>query len=281
MNEPADSSGRPWVLLVPLVTLVWGAYSVRVSRPDFEVAMQRAHQLWRVGAYEAAVGAYLELADTPGSGRWAAQALLEAARISYQNLDQQATAVHLLQRLITSFPGEPLAVRAHLLLAEIYANSLGDLGQAVEHWRDALGGGLSPEERLEVEFRLADVQFAEGRQADALAAFQQLAADPEAEPGLRCRAWFRIGTLLQLQREHEAAVAVFRKILADGDCRIDHVQASLAMIESLDVLDRLDEAIETAKNINPEEYPAESLRRLIERLEQKQSYYKQELWDSY
>ncbi|GAB4229938.1 MAG: hypothetical protein Kow00109_01480 [Acidobacteriota bacterium] len=262
-------------MLVPLVVFAGAVYEVRRGRADEVVALERAKNLWRAGAYEEAVAAYEVLWTRVRKSRWAPRALLEAGRICYLNLRDPARAAKLLERLVDEYPRATEAGSAHLWLAEIYSGAFQDTAAAARHWEAALEGSLAPLERLQTRFRLAEAAFNEGRFEEALAGFQRLVEDPELPGSLRCQAWLRIGTVLQLRREDEEALVTYRKILEDAACESIRVQATLALIESLEYLNRLDEAIETAANISPEEYPADKLRRLVERLKLKQAYYGQ------
>lgn len=260
---------------MPLVAFAGAVYEVRQGRADEVVALERAKNLWRAGAYEEAVAAYEGLWARAPKSKWAPRALLEAGRICYLNLRDPARAVNLLERLVESYPRATEGGPAHLWLGEIYAGAFQDQAAAVRHWEAALEGSLSSLERLQTRFRLADAAFEGGRFEESLAGFQRLVEDPELPGSLRCQAWLRIGTVLQLRREDEEALATYRKILEDPACESIRVQATLALIESLEYLNRLDEAIEIAGNISPEEYPADKLRRLVERLKLKQAYYGQ------
>jgi TolA-binding protein len=270
-----------WVLLLPILSFVIGSWYFRSDRSDLKVAMERARDSWRSGAYEEAIQAYLALQSRHPDGEFAPDCLWEAATIYYYNLYDISNAMHYFERLIAEYPQSRQALQSHLKLAEIFDLELNELGSAVDHWEQALQGDLDPETRREVEFKVADAHFRSGRFADAYEEFEKIAASKHADKHTRNEAKLRLGAILQLRKDYPGSIEQFQQVLSSVPCSDCRLQAQLSLIESYEFLDRLPEAIETVKNISPDDYPSEKRQELLDRLLAKRKYYEPGLWNGH
>ena len=262
-----------WVLLLPILSFVVGTWYFRIDRSDLKVALERARDFWRSGAYEEAIDAYSNLQAQNPASQLAPECLWEIATIYYYNLYDISNAMHYFERLIDEYPESPRCLESHLRLAEIYERELNESSSAVSHWEEALRLGLDVEGQRELEFKIADAHFRMSEFDQAYAGFEKLASADDVEPHLGQQARIRMGMLLELSKDYEGAIRLFEEVLAGksfNDCRL---QAQLELIECYEALDRLSDAIEAAKNISPEDYPSDKRDELLGRLTAKRRYY--------
>lgn len=270
-----------WVLLLPILSFIVGSWYFRSDRSDLKVALERARDSWRSGAYEEAVKAYLTLQSKHPDSEFAPDCLWEAATIYYYNLYDISNAMHFFERLIVEYPQSRQALESHLKLAEIFNLELNELGSAVDHWEQALKGDLDAETRREIEFKVADAHFRSGRFDDANEEFEKIAGLENADKHTRNEAKLRLGAILQLRKDYLGSIERFRQVLSSNPCSDCRLQAQLNLIESYEFLDRLPEAIETVKNISPDDYPSENRQELLDRLLAKRKYYEPGLWNGH
>jgi tetratricopeptide (TPR) repeat protein len=262
-----------WVLLLPILSFVVGTWYFRTDRSDLKVALERARDFWRSGAYEEAIDAYSALQARNPASEFAPECLWEIATIYYHNLYDISNAMHYFERLIDEYPESPRCLESHLRLAEIYERELNELNSAVSHWEEALQLGLGLEGQRELEFKIADAHFKMSDFDQAFAGFENLAAAEDVDPHLANQARVRMGMLLELSKDYEGAIRLFENALAAKPCKDCRLQAQLGLIECYEALDRLSDAIEVAKTISPEDYPSDKRDELLGRLTAKRRYY--------
>lgn len=270
-----------WVLLLPILSFVIGAWYFRSDRADLKVALERARECWRSGAYDDAANSYIALQSENPDSAFAPSCLWEAATIYYYNLYDISNAMHYFEKLIVEYPHSRQALESHLKLAEIFDLELNELGSAIDHWEQALEGDLAPETRHDIEFKVADAHFRSGRFDDAFEEFQKIASSPDIAPHTVHEGELRLGAILQLRKDFQGSIDQFQKVLSSNPCSDCRLQAQLGLIESYEFLDRLPEAIETVKNISPDDYPSERRQELLDRLLAKRKYYEPALWNGH
>ncbi|MFZ0430698.1 MAG: tetratricopeptide repeat protein [Acidobacteriota bacterium] len=270
-----------WVLLLPILSFVIGSWYFQSDRADLKVALERARESWRSGAYDEAIGAYLSLQSRYPNSEFAPDCLWEVATIYYYNLYDISNAMHFFERLITEYPQSREALDSHLKLAEIFNLELNELGSAIDHWEQALRGDLDPGTRREIEFKVADAHFRSGRFDEAFEEFEKIAASKGADLHTIEEARLRMAAILQLRKDYQGSIDKFQEVLGSNPCADCRLQAQLGLIESYEFLDRLPEAIETVKNISADDYPAERRQELLDRLLAKRKYYEPGLWDGH
>jgi tetratricopeptide (TPR) repeat protein len=262
-----------WVLLLPILSFVVGTWYFRSDRSDVKVAMERARDSWRSGAYEEAIEAYSNLQSRNPSSALAPECLWEIATIYYYNLYDISNAMHYFDRVIDEYPRSPLCQQSHLKLAEIFERELNEPNSAVKHWEAALKLGMDSAEEQEVEFRIADAEFKMNELDEAFVGFEQLAQSSDTDHHLAQQSKIRLGILLELSKDYEGAIRQFSGVLGADPCKDCRLQAQLELIECYEALDRLGDAIAAAKNISPEDYPSDKRDELLDRLTAKQRYY--------
>ncbi len=262
-----------WVLLLPILSFVVGTWYFRSDRSDVKVAMERARDFWRSGAYEEAIEAYTNLQSRNPSSELAPECLWEIATIYYYNLYDISNAMHYFERVVDEYPRSRLCLESHLKLAEIFERELNEPNSAVHQWEDALKLGMDADEEHEIEFKIADAQFKMNELDEAYAGFEQLAQGEDTGHHLAQQSRVRMGILLELSKDYEGAIRQFTGILAAGPCKDCRLQAQLELIECYEALDRLGDAIEAAKNISPQDYPSDKRGEILDRLTAKRRYY--------
>ncbi len=277
MKKWLRTDGR-WVLLVPVLCFVAGAWYFTRDRTDLRISFERAQEDWRSARYEEAISAFLEIQKEHPESELAPEALWEAATIFYFNLYDISNAMHYFYRLIAEYPQSRLALESHLKLAEIFEVELNESLNALSHWEQALAGPLDEARRWEVEFKVADTHFKMERFDLAFETFERMIAAEGIDKHVAQRARLRVGTIHQIERRHEESIAIFSQALAANPCGDCRLQAQLGLIESYEILDRLSEAIETARDIGSDEYPPERREELLRRLLEKRKYYEPGLW---
>jgi tetratricopeptide (TPR) repeat protein len=268
-----------WVLLLPILSFIIGSWYFRSDRADLKVALERARESWRSGAYQEAVNAYLTLQSKHPGSEFAPDCLWEVANIYYYNLYDISNAMHYFERLIAEYPQSRQALESHLRLAEIFNLELNELGSAIDHWEQALKGDLDAETRREIEFKVADAHFRSGLFDDARGEFEKIAAIKQVDKHTRNEAQLRLGAILQLHKDFQGSIQRFQNVLSSDPCPDCRLQAQLGLIESYEFLDRLPEAIETVRNISPDDYPSDKRQELLDRLLAKRKYYEPGLWN--
>ena len=270
-----------WVLLLPILSFIIGSWYFRSDRSDLKVALERARDSWRSGAYEEAIGSYLALQKKNPDSEFAPDCLWEVATIYYYNLYDISNAMHYFERLIAEYPDSRQALDSHLKLAEIFNLELNEVGSAIDHWEQGLKGDLDQETRREIEFKVADARFREGQFEDAFGIFRKIAESAEADTHSVNEARLRLGAILQLRKDYPGSIEKFHEVLSSEPCSDCRLQAQLGLIESYEFLDRLPEAIETVKNISANDYPSERRQELLDRLLAKRKYYEPGLWNAH
>lgn len=271
------SEGR-WILLVPLVCLAVGAWYVTADRSDVKVAFERAQGFWRDGKYADAAQAYLELEAAYPASRFAPESLWEAGNIYYYNLDDVANALNCYERVIRDYPACRWVAGSRLRLAEIFEIELNEPGNALRYLNEALAQLVDEPTRHDIQFKVAEIHFKLNEFGLAYEEFSHLARDEGIGLHRVHQAKLRLGTIHQIRREHEAAIRSFLEVLTAGPCGDCRLHAQLSLVESYEVLDRLSEAIEIAREIRSEDYPEEMRQQLLKRLLEKKKYYEPGLW---
>lgn len=269
------TEGR-WVLLIPLICFAIGGYYYTSDRTDVRVLFERAREHWRSGAHQEAIQSYLAIQEKYPASRFAPECLWEAATIFYFNLYDISNAIYYFERLINEYPESRWATQSHLKLAELFDVELNEPGNALRHWEAVLVSPVDEETRTELAFLVAEAHFKMGDFELSFEEFNGLAK--EAEPGSEqeARAKLRLATIHQIRREHESAMLLFEEVLGADPSPDSRLRAQLGMIESLEFLDRLPEAIDLAGLIEVED--PETRTRLLHRLSEKQKFYLPGQW---
>jgi tetratricopeptide (TPR) repeat protein len=267
-----------WVLLLPFISFAIAAWLFVGSEVEARAQFERAKESWRLGRYSEAVEIYRSFLERYQNSEYAPEAIWETASIYYYNLHDINGALRHFESIIAKYPESPWAAKSHLKLAEIYDRELNELSKALEHWNGAVEtGALSQEELQEVRFQIADARFKVSEFDLALDEFKRIIEEDEGHLAEQARV--RIGTILRIRRQFRDASRVFSEILAETECANCRLQAQLGLIESLEFLNQLPEAIEVARSIDTQVYPSEMRQELLDRLFEKRRYYEPGLWN--
>jgi len=268
-----------WILLLPFVCFAFASWLSVGSEVEARAQFERAKESWRLGRYSEAVTRYRSFLERYQDSDYAPEALWETATIYYYNLHDINGALRYFESIVEKYPASQWAAKSHLKLAEIYDRELNELPKALEHWSRAVeSGALNQEELREVRFQIADARFKVSEFDLALDEFR-IIIENEDDGHLAEQARVRIGTILRIRREFRAASQVFSEILATTKCKNCRLQAQLGLIESLEFLDQLPEAIEVAREIDTQLYPTDMRQELLDRLFEKRRYYEPGLWN--
>lgn len=266
-----------WVLVVPFLCFSLASWLFIENEIDLRIQFDRSKEQWREGDYREAIQGYRVILETAPESKFSCEALWEIATIYYYNVYDISNALYYFERLIGSFPESARAVDSRIKLAEIYEFELNEAPKALEHLAVVLNSDSSKLRRLEAKFRWADVQFKLNEFDAALEAFKETVRQAEGEH-LAEKSLVRVGTILQVKKQYQAAVKTFEGVLQGEPCSNCRLQAQLGLIESYELMDQIGRAIEVARRIDPALYPDKMRARLIARLEEKQRYYGPEVW---
>jgi tetratricopeptide (TPR) repeat protein len=229
-----------WSWLV-LFALLWGCNA------DSRQLLEQAEARWREGNYEDAVRLNLLLHDRNPSGKYGAQALLNLGNIYYLNLRQLGKAIEMYQKLVAERTGAPEEFTARERLAEIYANEIGDLTQAIYEYEKILAW-KDLDNRAEIQMQMANAYFKLGDYDRALRELRRI-----EEQGIGGhtvdRARLKIGDIYQIRKRYQDALEPFQKV-AGSSCIECRRRAVLSLMETYEALYDFDRAIETVRRLD-------------------------------
>jgi len=257
-----------FVLFLPFLIFGSGVWLYFQTENEVRVQMARAQAYWRSGAFEDAISCYEAVCRNHPTSRYADDALWEIATIYYFNQYDVNRALSCFQRLVTSYPGAPLAKESHLKLAEINESILKDLKAAIDHWNEALRADSSLRSRRLINFKLGTAYLKLDRFDEALRHFRGIANDG-LDDHLADQACIRVGSILQIEKKYESSLSFFSAVLNRTECSDCRIRAKLGLIESYEFMDDLPRAIEVAESIQPGDYPEHARRSLLKRLTDK------------
>ena len=243
-----------WVLLLPILLFGLGVGVTRRGESEVEAGLKRAQEAWRSEDYEGAIEQYQSLHHEYPKSRYAPTALWEAAGIYYSHHYDLERATQLLGKLVADYPKSPKAKIALLRLAEIHEAEDRDLDLAVEYWEQALERNLSPQQRRQVVFKIGDTHLKQRRLEEARHHLQEAAAW-KTDDRLGQQAHIRLGTIAQIEGDHQAAIDFFEAAMAHNECQECRAQALLGLVESYEFIGDLAKAVAIAKAVPREQYP--------------------------
>jgi tetratricopeptide (TPR) repeat protein len=229
--------------------------------------MDQAEASWRKGRYPEAVRANEEVYRREPRGRYAARALLNIGNIQYLNQRQLKPAIGSFNKLVREFPDGAEAIEAHRQLAEIYANEIIDLDQAIAQY-DELLKLHDLEDRSNILFQRADLYFKKEDFDRALREFRAL-EDTRLDDHLADQISLKIGDIYQIQKKFDWAVEPFGKAIRSKwpECRR---RAILSLAETYENLFEFDKAIEMIGRLDRTQENESVIASETERLKKKQ-----------
>ena len=231
---------------------------------EAEACLDRAQEMRRHKDYEGAIKLYQLLHREHPKSRHAPPALWKAAGVYYRQYYNLEQATQLLRKLIAEYPNSPLVKDALLRLAEIHEAEDRDLDLAEEYWKRARGRNLSPKERRQSAFRLGDIHLQQGRIEEAKRYLQEVTA-AKANDRLGQQGLMRLGTIAQMESEHQTAIHFFEEAMASDECQECLVQAQRRLAESYEFMGNHTQASVIAER-NFREHPP-GARSLVDQVE--------------
>ena len=184
----------------------------------------------------------------------------------------------LLEELVDRYPHSEYALQSHLKLADIYEVELNEPIKALDHLAAIRLQHPDNELSWEIRFRMAEAYFKLEDFNTASEYFTPISEEC-TEQHLVERSLLRIGTILQIQKNHSDSIEYFQRVLNETLCEDCRLQAQLSLIESYELVDRIGEAIEIAEQIEGKESESENIQELLlQRLLEKQKHYEPKLW---
>lgn len=266
-----------FVLILPFLIFGSGVWLYFQTENEVRAQMAQAQARWRVGAYDDAIDMYESVSRSYPASRYADDALWEIATIYYFNYYDVNRALSCFQRLVTAYPGTPLAKESHLKLAEINEVVLKDVASAIGHLNQALQADPSIRSRRLISFKLGSAFLKLDRFDEARRQFASIIKD-DLDDHLADQASIRIGSILQMRKAYEESVPFFMRVLERTKCTDCRARAKLGLIESYEFMDDLPKAIALAQSMKPGEYPDKLKLGLLKRLTDKNRYDGQKLW---
>jgi tetratricopeptide (TPR) repeat protein len=209
--------------------------------------MDQAETNWRKGRYEESIQDSQELYKREPRGRYAPRALLNSGNIYYLNLRQLKQAIESYEKLTAEFPDSAEAILAHKELAEIYANELVDLDQAIAQYNKLLEVE-DLDGRPEILFQRADAYLKKEEFDHARRELLGL-VDAGVSGRLADQVSLKIGDSYAIQKRFDEAVEPFQKVLTSAfpECRR---RAILSLAETYENLFEFDKAIQTIRMLD-------------------------------
>ncbi len=245
---------QSWLPLLPLALFGVGVGVTERGENEGEAGLRRAQETWRSQDYEGAIEQYRALHREHPKSPYAPTALWEAAGIYYSRHYNLESATRLLRKLVAEYPQSPQAKDALLRLAEIHEGEDRDLDLAVEFWEKALERNLSPQQRRQVTFKLGDTHLKQRRLGKARRYLQEAVAW-KTNDRLGQQAHIRLGTIAQIEGDHQAAIDFFEAAMASNECQECRTQAQLGLVESYEFTGSPAKAIAIAEAIPREQHP--------------------------
>ena len=245
------------------IALVIGALLTGCSS-DARDIMGQAEASWRKGDYENAIRFNRQAIASAPQSKEAAQALLKIGTIYYRNLRQIRDAINTFNHLAAQFPGAPEEYQARFLLAEIYANEVGDLTQAIAEY-DRLLTWPKLQDREEIEFRRADAYFKSNDFDRALRELQRI-QESGVTGHLADQIALKIGNIYLIQKRYEDALPPLERVThsPSAECRR---HAILEMAEAYEGLFDFDKAIGAVRQLDATPENEVRIREEVARLE--------------
>ena len=260
------------VLGLPLLMLAFAVTITKRAERRPSLLFRKAQLLERSGSLQQAARAYNRLiSQYPGTPA-ACRALWELASMEYSVIQDAEKAVGLFHNLVDSCRGEELVGHAMLMIADIYELDLRDLEQSNQIRREYLELVSDSERSHETLFKIGDVLFKQGKYVEAQAYFEHL-LELEPEEEIATPANLRIGTILQIGQDYDRSIPYFYSVIERSRSPEFRLQARLGLIESYELLDKLSRSLEIAREIRPDEYPAQLRNDMLMRLSQKKKHF--------
>ncbi|HSR49799.1 MAG TPA: tetratricopeptide repeat protein [Acidobacteriota bacterium] len=259
-----------WVRLAPVALAAMAVWASWEGQNEVWLQVSRAKETWRQGNPGQAIDIYRSIYERYPDSRYTPEVLWELATLHYLQEGEADLAAHYFGVLGGHYPAHPLASKALYRQGEIYEKDLDDNRRAVQIWQSLLQrAGLQAEERQHVLLSLASAYYKTEHFEQARQCLEDLLSQAKGGETAQ-RARVLAGTIDQLLSRYQRSVDVLQEVLRYPDCPDCRLQAQLALIQSYEFLDRLPQALQVAREIPSERFPAEMKADLIARLRDKQ-----------
>jgi tetratricopeptide (TPR) repeat protein len=228
--------------------------------------LEQAESRWREGNYEDAVRLNQLLHDRDPNSKYGVRALLNLGNIYYLNLRQLDKAIETYQKLISERPGSSEEFEAREKLAAIYANEIGDWGQAIYEYEKLLAwDGL--DRRAEIHLQLANAYFKTEDYDRALRELRRI--EEQGVVGhIADQVELKIGNIYQIRKRYEDALEAFKKV-SQSPCIECRRRALFNLMETHEAMYDFDSAIETVRKLDPTPENEQRIAREVARLAEK------------
>jgi TolA-binding protein len=235
------------ILLVFLIGIMLAGCDVfdKAASNEYEAATKR----WNAGDYQAAVGLYFELVKAHPSSPQADDALYWAGVTQFLYLGESEKALQTLRLLLKTYPRREMAPHAQWYIAQIYELGYNDYGRAIEEYRKAAAYS-NRDVREKGLFNVAECLFRTGKIQEARETWLRQVAEFPDGPQSRL-AYFRLGTAAFSKGELDQSEQFYRKAIEHNNDKELLIKAKFALAESLELGDRLTEALAIYKEIEP------------------------------
>jgi TolA-binding protein len=268
-----------WILILPILIFGLGVYLYFATENEVRVQFLRAQDHWKDGRYEEAIEAYRSVQSDYPQSKYASRALWELAQLNYVSQFDVNQAIRSFEKLVETYPETPLSRQGLLKLAEIHSIELREPLQAVRYWERYLEVEEDFDQKRQALYLIGNAYFQAADLERAETAYETILSGGEQDE-LTSRACLQLGSIRQLQNDFLRSVEYFKRALGVKDCPECRLQAQLGLIESLEFLGELPQAIEVARGIDALEYPRKMKADLLARLSEKRKYYEPRLWKS-
>ena len=260
-----------WVLPVPFLIFVVGAWLISKVENDVAVQVARAQLHQRERHYSQALNLYEVIHENYPRSQFADDALWEIANIYYGNLYDIDRALLSFHRLVQEYPESVLAMDAYLKMAEIHEVELRDLPQAITLLAQALTYSTSFDADPAIFFRMGDLHLKLSQLKQSMQKFE-IIVRRIPDDHLAYRARNRIGTICQIAGHHQESLTYFRITARQTNCSECRTEAHLGLIESYEFLEEPEKAISLAESISGQDLSIKEKQKIIRRLRNKLEY---------
>jgi tetratricopeptide (TPR) repeat protein len=253
------ASGKALILLA-VPAMFWACNSEPIQILDL------AEARWRKGYYDDAIQLNRLAYHQDPQGETAATALLNLGNIQYLNLRDLEKAILAYNRVIDEFPDSAAEYLARRSLAEIYANEIGDLTQAIAEYDKILDSGRA-ENPDQIRFERANAYFRKEDFNQALPEFRRL-EESGLDGHMSDQVELKIGAIYMIYKRFEDAQVAFEKA-ARSNCLECRQRAIRNLAETYENLYEFDRALEVIGRLDPTPENQQYMAREMARIEGK------------
>lgn len=248
------------VLLILAVAVLTGCTSHKI-----ESQLRHAEELIGTRRFEEALRVYQSAVKRYPDSKKTAISYLKMGDLYYYTMGKGEDALAAYSEVIRRWPISSQACDAHLRRAEIY-EVRGELRRAINDYEEILMRFPHHKERYGIMLKKGRAYLNMQDPYQAAVELEELLEGGHVENEIRRQALFDLGESYLFLKEYKKALEAFKKFEEDFSDSPQVLDAELRMVECLEKLDRVDEAIKLQQELVKRYPESEVIRRKIEGL---------------